>query len=103
VILPIKLMVGGQTTWTFVWFGRLKNDPGEGLVLCMRVGGAGYGGGGGCGPENVPAHQVAYTPRGYGEIRLGTAVEPVTSVIAQLPGGRKVPGVVGPAGRPQWD
>jgi hypothetical protein len=93
-IARIKLTVGGQTTWTFVWFGYLKSDRSEGIALCTVTDGAGYGGGGGCGPENVPAHQVAYSNGGYGTIRLGTSVKQVTSVTAQLPGGREVPGVV---------
>jgi hypothetical protein len=28
-VVSVKLIVGGQTTWTFVWFGYLKNDRAE--------------------------------------------------------------------------
>jgi len=93
-VVPVKLIVGGQTTWTFVWFGYLKNDRAEGIAMCTVTDGAGYDGGGACGPENVPAHQVAYTNGPYGSITMGTALKQVTSVSAQLPGGRTVPGKV---------
>jgi hypothetical protein len=93
-VIPVKLIVDGQTTWTFVWFGYLKNDRAEGLALCTVTDGGGYDGGGGCGPENVPAHQAGYSNGPYGSITMGTALREVTAVSAQLPGGRTVPGVV---------
>ena len=93
-VVRIKLIVDGQTTWTFVWFGYLKSDRAEGLVLCTVTDGDGYGGGGGCGPENVPARQVGYSTGPYGSITMGTSIKPVTSVSARLANGRTVPGVV---------
>jgi hypothetical protein len=93
-VVPVKLIVGGQTTWTFVWFGYLKNDRAEGIVLCTTTDGDGYDGGGGCGPANVPPHQVAYSNGPYGSITMGTSLKQVTSVSAQLAGGHTVPGVV---------
>jgi len=93
-VVPVKLTVDGQTTWTFVWFGYLKNYRSEGIALCTVTDGDGYGGGGGCQPEDVPAHQVAFSPGPYGAIRMGTSLKQVTSVSAHLPSGRSVPGVV---------
>jgi hypothetical protein len=93
-VVPVKLIADGQTTWTFVWFGYLKNDRAEGLVLCTVTDGDGYGGGGGCGPEDVPAGQAGYSPGPYGSITMGTALKDVTAVSARLPGARTVPGVV---------
>lgn len=93
-VVPVKLVVGGQTTWTFVWFGYLKNDRAEGIVMCTVTDGAGYHGGGGCGPANVPAHQVAYRNGPCGSITMGTALKQVTAVSAQQADGRTVPGVV---------
>jgi hypothetical protein len=93
-VVPMKLIVDGQTTWTFVWFGYLKNDRREGIVMCTVTYRASYGGGGECRPEDVPAHQVAYSPGSYGDITIGTSLKQVSSVSAQLPGGRIVPGAV---------
>jgi len=96
-VVPVKLIVGAQTTWTFVWFGYLKNDRAEGLVMCTVTDGAGYHGVGGCGPQNVPAHQVAYTNGLYGPnglIYIGTCLKQVTAVSAPQTDGRTVRGVV---------
>jgi hypothetical protein len=93
-VVPVKLIVGGQTTWTFVWFGYLKNDRAEGIVLCTVTDGAGYHGGGGCGPANVPPRQVAYRNDPCGLITMGTALKQVTAVSARQADGRTVPGVV---------
>jgi hypothetical protein len=93
-VVPVKLIVGGQTTWTFVWFGYLKNDRAEGIVMCTVTDGAGYHGGGGCGPANVPAHQVAYRNGPCSSITMGTVLKQVTAVSARQADGRTVPGVV---------
>ena len=93
-VVPVKLIVDGQTTWTFVWFGYLKNDRAEGIVMCTVTDGAGYHGGGGCGPANVPAHQVGYRNGPCGSITMGTALKQVTAVSAQQADGRTVPAVL---------
>jgi hypothetical protein len=92
-VVPVKVTVGGQASWTWVWSGRMKSHPGEGIQLCSATIGVNYGGGG-CQPENVLAHQVALFPVDFGAIRIGISIRQVTSVTAQLPGGRKVPGMV---------
>ena len=93
-VVPVKLIVDGQTTWTFVWFGYEKHDRAEGLVMCTVTDGDGYGGGGGCGLASVPAHQVALSNGPYGSITMGSSLKQVDSVSARLPGGRTVAGVV---------
>jgi hypothetical protein len=93
-IVPVKMRIGGQTTWTFVWFGYLKSDRSEGLNLCSVTDGGGFYGSGSCGITQIPAHQVAVSSGGAGSIRLGVAGKQVSSVIAQLPGGRSAAGVV---------
>jgi len=93
-VVPVKLIVGGQTTWTFVWFGYLKNDRAAGIVMCTVTDGAGYHAGGGCGPANVPGHQVGYRNGPCGSITMGTALKQVTSVSARQADGRIVPAVV---------
>jgi len=93
-VVRVRLTVDGQATWMFVWFGYLKSDRAEGLVLCTVTYGDRYGGGGGCGPENVPARQVGYSNGPYGSITMGTSIRQVTAVSARLANGRTVPGVV---------
>jgi hypothetical protein len=93
-VVPVKLTIGGKTTWTFVWFGQQKNARGQGVMLCAETYGAGYGGTGGCEPALVPAGKVASSAGGAGSIRLGAALRQVTAVTALLPGGRRVPGVL---------
>jgi hypothetical protein len=93
-VVRVRLTVDGQTTWTYVWFGYLKNDRAEGLAMCTVTYGDGYGGGGGCGPQNVPAHQVGHSNGPYGSITMGTSLKQVTAVSARLADGRTVPGVV---------
>ncbi len=91
-IVPVKLTVGPQTTWTFVWFGRMKGDPGEGIQLCSETDGAGYGGTGGCGPVQLQAQQGFVG--GAGTIKLIVSDRQVTSLTARLPDGRGVSGVL---------
>jgi hypothetical protein len=95
-VVPVKLIVGAQTTWTFVWFGYLKNDRAEGIVMCTvtEPERAGWYGGGGCGPANVPAHQVAYRIGPCNLITMGTALKQVTAVSARQADGLTVHGVV---------
>jgi hypothetical protein len=90
-IVPTKLTVGSQTTWTFVWFGRLKSDPGEGILLCSVTDGGGYLGSGGCGPVQFQAQQGFV--EGTGTIKLIVSDRQVTSLTALLPHGRTVSGV----------
>jgi len=93
-VVPVKLTLGGKTTWTFVWFGYMKSARSQGIALCAETYGAGYYGSGGCEAAPVPHGKVAASAGGTGSIRLGTAVEQVTSVTALLPGGRHVAGVL---------
>jgi hypothetical protein len=90
-IVPIKLTTGRQTTWTFVWFGRLKSDPGEGIQLCSVTDGGDYYGGGGCAPVQLQAQQGFV--EGSDTIKLIVSDPQVTSVTAQLPAGRSVSGL----------
>lgn len=90
-VVPVKLTVGGKTTWTFVWFGYMKSARDQGIALCTVTDGPGYYGGGSCGSASVPAGKVALSTGGPNAIRLGTAVKQVTSAAALLPGGRRVP------------
>ena len=93
-VVPVKLIVGSQTTWTFVWFGYLKNDRAEGIVMCTVTDGAGYHEGGGCEPANVPAHQAGYRNGPCGLITMGTALKQVTAVSARQADGLTVPAVL---------
>ncbi len=93
-IVPVKMTIGGQTTWTFVWFGYLKGHRSQGLNLCSVTDGGGFFGSGGCGIAQIPAHHVAVASGGTGSIRMGVAVGQVTSVTAQLPGGHSAAGVM---------
>jgi hypothetical protein len=93
-VVPVKLVTGGKTTWTFVWFGIMKNARDQGVALCSVTDGGGYYGSGGCGAAPVPHGKVAASAGGTGSIRLGTAVTQVMSVTALLPGGRRVPGAL---------
>lgn len=93
-VVPVKLVLGGKTTWTFVWFGYMKSARGQGIALCAETYGAGYGGTGGCAAAPVPAGQVASSAGGAGSIKLGAAAWRADSVTALLPGGRRVPGVL---------
>jgi hypothetical protein len=90
-IVPIKLVAGQQTTWTFVWFGPMKSDPGEGIQLCSVTDGGGYYGSGGCAPPGLQAQQGFV--EGTGTIKLLVSDKQVTSVTAQLPAGRSASGV----------
>jgi len=93
-IVRVKMKIGGQTTWTFVWFGYLKSDRSQGPNLCSVTDGGGFYGSGGCGITQIPVHQVAVSSGGTGSIRMGVSIRQVTSVTAQLPGGRSAAGVV---------
>jgi hypothetical protein len=93
-VVPVRLTPGGKTTWTFVWFGYMKNARSEGIALCAETYGAGYGGTGGCEAAPVKAGKAVSSAGGAGSIRLGAAVRQVASVTALLPGGRRVPGVL---------
>jgi hypothetical protein len=93
-VVPVRLTLGGKTTWTFVWFGNLKNAGGRGIALCSETYGAGYGGSGGCEPAVVPSGKVSSSAGGAGSIKLGAVVRQAASVTALLPGGRRVPGVL---------
>ena len=90
-IVPIKLVVGNQTTWTFVWFGRMKTDPGEGIQLCSVTDGGNYYGGGVCASPGLQAQQGYVS--GAGSIRLIVSDKQVTSLTAELPNGHSVSGV----------
>jgi hypothetical protein len=73
-VVPVKLTMDGKTTWTFVWFGYMKNARNEGIA--------------------VGAGKVAKSDGGAGSIRLGTVIRQATSVTAVLGDGRRVPGVL---------
>jgi hypothetical protein len=91
-IIPVKLTTGKQTTWTFVWFGRMKSDPGEGIQVCSVTDGGSYYGSGGCGSPGLQAQQGFV--EGTGTIRLIVSDRQVTSVVALLPADRSAAGVV---------
>ena len=90
-IVPIKLVAGHQTTWTFVWFGRMKTDPGEGIQLCSVTDGGNSYGGGVCASPGLQAQQGYVS--GSGSIRLIVSDKQVTSLTAELPDGHSVPGL----------
>lgn len=92
-VVPVKLVIRGKTTWTFVWFGRQKQTPG-GIQLCSETYGDGYGGSGGCEVALIPAGKIASSGGGSGAIRLGTVVRQATSVTVLLSGDRRVPGML---------
>jgi hypothetical protein len=93
-VVPVKLTMDGKTTWTFVWFGYMKNARNEGIALCSVTDGGNYYGAGGCEAATVGAGKVARSDGGAGSIRLGTVVRQATSVTAVLGDGRRVPGVL---------
>jgi hypothetical protein len=93
-VVPVRLTLAGKTTWTFVWFGYMKSARSQGIALCAETYGAGYGGTGGCEAAPVPAGKAASSAGGAGSIKLGAAVRQAASVTAQLPGGRRVRGVL---------
>jgi hypothetical protein len=93
-VVPIKLTIGGKTTWTFVWFGYMKNARSQGLALCSVTDGAGYYGSGGCRGGPGLAGKAASSGGGGGSIRLGIVVRQAASVTALLSGGRRVAGVL---------
>jgi hypothetical protein len=93
-VVPVKLTMGGKVTWTFVWFGYMKNARNEGIALCSVTDGGNYYGSGGCEAATVGAGKVAISDGGTGSIRLGTVIRQATSVTAVLGGGRRVPGVL---------
>jgi hypothetical protein len=90
-IVPVRLTFGKQVTWTFVWFGRMKSDPSEGIQLCSVTDGGGFYGSGGCGPVQLQAQQGFVA--GTGTIKFIVSGRQVTSLTAQLPHGRSVSGV----------
>jgi hypothetical protein len=90
-IVPIRLGTGKQTTWTFVWFGHMKTDPGEGIQLCSVTDGGNYYGGGVCASPGLQAQQGYVS--GAGSIRLIVSDKQVTSVTAELPNGHSVSGL----------
>jgi hypothetical protein len=93
-VVPVKLTIDGKITWTFVWFGYMKNARNEGIALCSVTDGGNYYGSGNCGAATVGAGKVAISDGGSGSIRLGTVIRQATSVTAVLGGGRRVPGVL---------
>jgi hypothetical protein len=93
-IVPVKMTIDGQVTWTFVWFGYNKTDRGEGVNLCSVTDGGGFYGGGGCGLTQIPAGQVAVYSEGAGSISMGVSRKQVTSVTALLANGRSADGVI---------
>jgi hypothetical protein len=93
-VVPVKLTIDGKITWTFVWFGYMKNARSEGIALCSITDGDNYDGSGSCGAATVGAGKVAISGGGPGSIRLGTVIRQATSVTAVLGGGHRVPGVL---------
>jgi hypothetical protein len=93
-VVPVKLTIDGKITWTFVWFGYMKNARNEGIALCSVTDGGNYYGSGGCEAATVGEGKVAKSDGGAGSIRLGTVVSRATSVTAVLGDGRRVPGVL---------
>lgn len=93
-VVPVKLTIDGKVTWTFVWFGYMKNARNEGIALCSSTDGDNYDGSGSCGAATVGTGKVAISDGGAGSIRLGTVIRQATSVTAVLGGGRCVPGVL---------
>jgi hypothetical protein len=45
-VVPVKLTMDGKITWTFVWFGYMKNARNEGIALCSITDGQRGAGGG---------------------------------------------------------
>ena len=65
-VVPVKLTVDGKITWTFVWFGYMKNARNEGIALCSITDGDNYYGTGGCEAATVGAGKVAKSDGGAG-------------------------------------
>jgi hypothetical protein len=93
-IVPVKMTIDGQVTWTFVWFGYNKHDRAEGVNLCSVTDGGNFYGTGGCGLAQIPDGQVAVYSGGAGSISMGVGRTQVTSVTALLANGRSAAGVI---------
>jgi hypothetical protein len=63
-VVPVKLTIDGKITWTFVWFGYMKNARNEGIALCSSTDGDNYDGSGSCGAATVGAGKVAISTAG---------------------------------------
>jgi hypothetical protein len=63
-VVPVKLTIDGKITWTFVWFGYMKNARNEGIALCSSTDGDNYYGSGGCGAATVGAARSPSRRRG---------------------------------------
>jgi hypothetical protein len=91
-IVPVKSTSGRQPTWTFLWFGYMKSDRAEGIMLCSVTDGGNYYGSGGCAPIQSQA-QKGFV-EGTGSITLGVAARQVIRASALLSSGRSVTGTV---------
>jgi hypothetical protein len=91
-IVPVKSTSGGQSTWTFLWFGYMKSDHSAGIMLCSVTDGGNYYGSGGCAPIQLQAQQGFV--EGTGSIKLGVAARQVTRASALLSSGRSIAGTV---------
>ena len=85
-IVQVKTSIRGLTSWTFVWFSRLKADP-SGTVLCSETKVTGYPTAGDCWSAQIPAGHAAGRPEDSSSVTLGPASAQVASVSAQWPGG----------------
>lgn len=86
-IVRVKTSIRGLTSWTFVWFSRVKDDP-SGTVLCSETKMTGYPPAGDCWSAQIPAGHAAGRPADGSSVTLGPASAQVASVSAQWRGGR---------------
>jgi hypothetical protein len=90
-IVPVTVRTpGGQVESVFVWFARTKG--GRGTMLCSQIFRKGSVTSAVCQSVQLSGRQVAVLTAGDAFIRLGASSSQVTSVSAQLSGGRSVAG-----------
>jgi hypothetical protein len=102
-IIAVKSTASGQTSWTFVWFGRTKDDPGstelctETTTVTKLTGSAATGV---CEPAQIPAGHAEVLTDGDWVLSAGAASAQVASVSAQWPGGRSTGKLISGRGFP---
>lgn len=102
-IIGVKSTVSGQTSWTFVWFGRTKDDPGS-AALCTETTTktklTGPAATGVCEPAQIPAGHAEILTDGDWVFSAGAASAQVASLSAQWPGGRSTGKLISGRGFP---
>jgi hypothetical protein len=91
-IVPVNITAGGQVKRVYVWFARMKGDAGKGTMLCSEIWQQQTVNAAICQSVQISAQQVAVFTSGDSTIKLGASSRQVTSVSAQLPGGRAAAG-----------